>query len=260
MKDKIAVVTGAGTGIGQGIALEFGLRGAKTVVHYHSHDGGALEVVRRIKEQGGEAMVVGADLSRVSECQRLIEICAQAYGGIDIMICNSGISTQSPVLEMTEEEWDHTFNVNIKGAFFCAQAAARHMVQRGGGKIVFLGSVHGHYSMPNHAAYSATKGGLEALTRQMSFELARQHINVNLIAPGVIEVDRYFETNPDYDTDTYAKMVPVGRVGYPADVAKAAAFLCSDEADFITGQILYVDGGQTTPLALLPGLRRALGV
>ncbi|NLS76063.1 MAG: 3-oxoacyl-ACP reductase FabG [Chloroflexi bacterium] len=258
MKGKIAVVTGAGTGIGQGIALDFGLRGAKTVLHYHSHAEGALEVVRQIKEQGGEALAVRADLSRVPECRRLIDACVAAYGGIDILICNSGISTQASVVEMTEEAWDLTFNVNLKGAFFCAQAAVRQMIPRGGGKIVFLGSVHGHYSMPNHAAYSATKGGLEGLTRQMAFELARKHINVNLIAPGVIEVDRYFETNPDYATAKYAKMVPVGRVGYPADVAKAAAFLVSDDAAFITGQILYVDGGQTTPLALLPGLTRAL--
>ena len=258
MKGKIAVVTGAGTGIGQGIALEFGLSGTKTVVHYHRHAEGALEVVAQLQEQGGEAMAVQADLSRVSECHRLIETCVQAYGGIDILICNSGITTQGSVLELTEEAWDRTFNVNLKGAFFCAQAAARHMVPRGGGKIVFMGSVHGHYSMPNHAAYSATKGGLQGLTRQMAFELARQHINVNLIAPGVIEVDRYFEANPNYDRDTWAKMVPWGRVGHPLDVAKVAAFLASDEAEFVTGQIIYVDGGQTTPLALLHGLKRAL--
>ena len=161
---------------------------------------------------------------------------------------------------MTEELWDQTLAVNLKAAFFCSQAAIRVMIPRGGGKIVNVGSVHGQQSGVRHAIYAASKGGLHNLTRQMAFELARQHININCVAPGVIEVQRYYSSMGDYDRESLAREVPRGRVGFPEDVAKVVAFLASDEAEFVTGQIICVDGGQTLPLPLVRGLRRALDI
>jgi NAD(P)-dependent dehydrogenase (short-subunit alcohol dehydrogenase family) len=260
MQDKIALVTGAGTGIGQGIALELGMRGAKVLLHYNASAAGALEIVQQIKARGGEAAAAQADLGRVSECQRLVDECVARWGGIDILVNNAGITTTAPILDVTEELWDQTLAVNLKAVFFCSQAAIRVMIPRGGGKIVNIGSVHGQQSAARHAIYAASKGGLHNLTRQMAFELARQHININCVAPGVIEVQRYYDKIAKYNREELAKEVPRGRVGFPEDVAKAAAFLASDEAEFITGQIICVDGGQTLPLPLIRNLRKALDI
>lgn len=251
MKDKVAIVTGAGTGIGQGIAIELGRRGAAVVVHYHTSETGAHKTAQEIEKAGGQALIVQADLRQVSECKRVIDEGVKAFGRLDILINNSGVTTQAGILDVTEETWDLTVEIALKAAFFCAQAAARQMIaQGGGGKIVHIGSVHGNLSLPGFAAYAAAKGGLHNLTRQMAFELAPHHINVNCIAPGVIEVERYLTFMPHYRREKWSQKVPWGRVGFPQDVANLAAFLCSDEADYITGQVICIDGGQTTSLQL----------
>jgi len=253
MKDKVAVVTGAGTGIGQGIALELGKRGAVVLVHYHSSEAGAEETVRSITGAGGRARAVQADLSQVSECQRLIGSCLDTFGRIDILVNNSGVTTKADFVEVTEELWDLTVDISLKASFFCAQAAVRQMIaQGGGGKIVHIGSVHGNLSLPGFGPYAAAKGGLHNLTRQMAYELAPHRINVNCIAPGVIEVERYYTFEADYDRAKWARTVPWGRVGFPRDIAGVVAFLCSDDADFVTGQVICVDGGQTSSLKFEP--------
>lgn len=246
LSGKVAVVTGAGTGIGRGIALELGRRGAHVVVHCHSSRAGAEETARQILDAGSRATVIQADLMRVEECGRLIRESVQAFGGVDILVNNAAISPEVPFLEVTHELYDRVLHTNLRGPFFCAQAAARQMIAQGrGGKIIHIGSTHGLISAPGFGPYSASKGGLHTLTRQMCLELAPYRINVNCIAPGLIEVERYFTQFPGYDRDASARLLPWGRVGLPHDIARVVAFLCSDDADFITGQVLFVDGGQT---------------
>ena len=168
-------------------------------------------------------------------------------GKIDILVNNAGVTLNRKFFEISEADWDFIHGVNLKGAFLCSQAAARHMRTAGGGKIVHIGSVHSQASLPNFTPYAASKGGLDALTLQMALELAPYHINVNCIAPGLIEVEKYFD-DPLYSRQHRARQIPWGRVGLPEDVAKAVVFMASEDSDFITGQVLYVDGGQLTKI------------
>jgi glucose 1-dehydrogenase/3-oxoacyl-[acyl-carrier protein] reductase len=247
---KVAVVTGAGTGIGQGVALELGRRGAAVMLHYHSHQAGAQETAHAIEQAGGCAVVQQANLEQVQECFRLIETSLATLGRVDILVNNAGASTEALFLEVTPELWDKTIDLNLRAPYFCSQAAARAMITQGGGKIVHIGSIHGLVSSAIVGPYAAAKGGLHMLTRQMALALAPHHINVNCVAPGLIEVERYFIQYPEYERDQVAGSVPWGRVGFPDDIARAVAFLCSEEANFITGQVIFVDGGQTSAIAI----------
>jgi len=243
---KRAVVTGAGTGIGRGIAVELARRGASVVVHYHSSAGGAEETRKTIRERQGRAVAIRANLAQVHECTRLVQESVSAFGGVDILVNNAAISPEVPFLDVSDEMWNRVIATNLSGPFFCAQAAAREMVRRGaGGKIIHIGSAHGFTSAPHFGPYAASKGGLHMLTKQMALELAPHQIGVNCVAPGLVEVERYHTQFPDYDRDVSARLVPWGRVGLPADIGCVVAFLCSDDAEFITGQVIYVDGGQT---------------
>jgi NAD(P)-dependent dehydrogenase (short-subunit alcohol dehydrogenase family) len=244
---RIALVTGAGIGIGQGIAIELAKQGASVAVHYAGSADGARETVEQIEQSGGTAVLLQGDLAKVSECRRVVDETVDALGGLDIMVNNSGVTRSVPFLETTEETYDEQFNINIKGMFFCSQQAVPHMLKRGGGSILNLTSGHGFGGIPNHTAYASTKGAIIAFTRQLSAEMAPQGIRVNAIGPGLIEVPRYFD-NPEYTPEKGATRVPWGRVGKPHDIATVAAFLVSDAADFVTGQVLYVDGGSTAKL------------
>jgi NAD(P)-dependent dehydrogenase (short-subunit alcohol dehydrogenase family) len=250
LENKIAVVTGASAGIGQAIATELAEHGARVVVHYHSNQAGAQETVQTITKAESHAIAIQANLEHVHECIRLIQESVQAYGSIDILVNNAAVSTEARFIDVSQELWDQTLNTNLRAPFFCAQAAAHEMMQREGGKIVNIGSVHGLRSLPLFGPYAAAKGGLNMLTRQMAIELAPHRINVNCVAPGLTEVERYHIQFPDYDRDEAAHKVPWGRVGSPQDIAPIVAFLCSGAADFITGQVIYVDGGQTSALRL----------
>src|SRR6478609_9158915 len=228
LQGKAALVTGAGIAIGQGVAIGLAQRGVRVAVHYAHSKNGAEETARQIRDAGGEAVIVSGDLRFADECRRVVDETVAAFGGIDILVNNSGVTRAVPFLETTEALYDEQFDLNIKGYFFCAQRALTYMEAAGTGTIVNITSVHGRVGAPHHAAYAATKG-----------------IRVNAIGPGLIEVPRYFD-NPEYTTEFGASRVPIQRVGRPADIADAVAFLVSDEASFITGETLFVDGGMTS--------------
>src|SRR5215210_4801669 len=240
-----ALVTGAGMGIGQGIALELARQGTAVAIHYAGSEAGAQATVEEITRDGGRAVALRGDLKRVAECRRLPRSPPGALGGLDILVNNAGVTRSVDFAETSEATYDELFDLNMRGYFFCAQEALRHFAGREGCSIVNVTSVHGYAGFPRHAAYAATKGAIVAFTRELATELAPQHVRVNAIGPGVIEVPRYFTAIPGYTRETGNSWVPWGRVGLPSDVAKAAVFLISDAADFITGQVLYVDGGTT---------------
>jgi NAD(P)-dependent dehydrogenase (short-subunit alcohol dehydrogenase family) len=236
-----ALVTGSGAGIGQGIARELACQGASLAIHYAHSGDGAREVCREIVGAGGRAIIVDGDLSRVKECRRVVDVAATELGGLDILVNNSGVTKSRDPAALSDAEYDELFDVNVRAAYFCAQQAIPHLERRRGA-IVNVSSIHGGAGFPGHAAYAATKGALNAFTRALAIDLAPKHIRVNAIAPGLIETPRYFRM-PGYSSERTARRVPWGRMGEPADVARAVAFLVSSAADYITGQLLYVDGG-----------------
>lgn len=245
---RVAVVTGAGTGIGVGIAEALAAAGASVIAAYHGNAAGAEALAARVGTTE-RVLAQRCDVRDPAGVAALFDATVAAFGRVDILINNAGITEPRPLLEMGPEEWDRTQDVNLRGAFFCTQRAAREMVnQGGGGRIVNLSSVHGFAAAPSHAHYEASKGGINMFTKACAIELAPHDIQVNAIAPGVIEVERYH--SPGYDREALGRRVPAGRVGFPSDIGPLAVFLCSPGASYITGQIIWADGGLTSRLGL----------
>lgn len=259
---KLILVTGAGVGIGQGIALELARQGADVALHYYADTlEGAQALASQIEALGRRTVTVEGDLGQVADCQRVVESAAAGLGGLDGLVNNAGIVATRPFEESDDALFDRVYGVNIRGAFFCVQAALPYVQARGeaaraagqnwaGGSVVNISSVHGQAGFSGHSVYAGTKGAVNAWTRELAVELCTAHVRVNAIAPGSIEVPWYWEKNPNYSREQANSQVPWGRVGLPADIAYAAAFLLSDAAEFITGQVLCVDGGLTAKMAI----------
>jgi glucose 1-dehydrogenase/3-oxoacyl-[acyl-carrier protein] reductase len=247
---KRALITGAGTGIGREVALEFARQGADVVLHYAGSKTGAETAVEEIKATGGTATSIQADLSRVEECFRLVDSAAEFLGGLDVLVNNAGITEVWDFMDVKPEQFDLLYHVNIRGEFFCAQHAVTHMLKEGKGAIVNLTSVHGFAGMLGHSVYAGTKGAIIAWTREASCELAPKNIRMNAVAPGWIEVESHYKKYNDYDPVGGGQRIPRKRVGRPIDIAKAIVYLASDDADFIVGQTLVVDGGTLALMTL----------
>ena len=246
---KRALVTGGAVGIGQGVAVELAKQGADVLVHHAGSD--PAETLARLAAEGRPGRAIRADLARPEECERLIAEATDALGGLDILVNNAGVSIERPIEQLGPDEFDTLFDINVRATYLCTRAAVGPLAV-GGGSVINLSSAHAFAGHPPSAAYAATKGAINAMTRSLAMELVDRRIRVNAVAPGLVEVPRYFtqERSEPYDPESAARMVPWGRVGTPQDIGAAVAFLASAAADFITGQVIYVDGGTTSLLGM----------
>jgi len=242
LEGRVAVVTGASRGIGRGIALELARRGAAVVVNYQAAADAAAEVVGAITQAGGKAQAVQADVSNTEQAAALIKTAIDAYGQIDILVNNAGTTRDNLIMLMKEEDWDVVINTNLKSAWNCSKAAVRTMMRKRYGRIINITSVSGIAGNGGQTNYSASKAGMIGLTKALAREVAARNITVNAVAPGFVGTDLTANLPSDIRTQLDAA-IPLGRWGTVEDVAYAVAFLASDEASYITGQVLSVDGG-----------------
>jgi NAD(P)-dependent dehydrogenase (short-subunit alcohol dehydrogenase family) len=240
---QVVVVTGAGSGVGAGIAVRFAEVGAAVVVNYRQSEARTRAVVKAIEESGGKALGVRADVSRQAGAEALLSRAVEAFGGLDVLINNAGTYPVSPLLEMTEEEWDQVLESNLRSVHLCTQAAARQMIRQGrGGAIVNIASISAKQPAAGQSHYNAAKAAVVMHTRTAAQELGQQGIRVNAVSPGVIWREGIEQAWPE-GVARYLKVVPLGRLGQPDDVADACLFLASAAARWITGANLVVDGG-----------------
>jgi len=245
LSGKTALVTGASKGIGRGIALELAKRGCDVAINYHSDRAGAEQTAREVEALGRQTLLVGGNVGVLADVANMFQEVLSAFTGLSILVNNAGAQVWKSLLELEETEWDRVINTNLKSVFLCTQRAGRHMKERSGGRIINIGSGCNKIPFPKLVSYTASKGGIEMFTRVSAVELGPYGITVNCVAPGAIEIERTKLEAPDY-AGTWAPLAPMRRVGVPRDVASAVCYLASDEAEFITGQTLYVDGGLFT--------------
>lgn len=249
---RVAVVTGAGTGLGSAIARELASAGADLLLHYRTHAASLDAVAADCRALGRRVVVAQGDFAAdPGSAAAIVDAAAEQLGRVDILVNNAALTTRlQPVLEMDRALFEETLAVNVTAPFLAAQAAARHMVAQGtGGRIVNIGSVHGRQSAPSHTAYETSKGAIDALTFSMAVALGGNGITVNCVAPGVIVVERY--EGSGWDPEWFISRTPVGRNGRPEDIAAMVRFLCTDEAGFVTGETITVDGGMTRRMPLV---------
>lgn len=242
LKGKTAIVTGGSRGIGRSIALQLAAKGANVVVNYTSRCEAALLVVKEIEELGASGMAVKADVSKTVEVENLVNEVLNKFGSIDILINNAGITRDNLIIKMTEQEFDEVINTNLKGAFICTKAVSRVMIKQKSGKIINVSSVVGIIGNAGQSNYAAAKAGLIGFTKSMAKELAKKGININAVAPGFIQTDMTSVLS-DKVKEEIIESIPLKRIGMPEDVAKAVLFLASEYSDYITGQVIHIDGG-----------------
>jgi 3-oxoacyl-[acyl-carrier protein] reductase len=238
---KVALVTGSSRGIGKTIAEELALNGAKVVINYAGNSEKAAEVVDGIKEHGGEAMAVQADISRVIEVERLFQSVIEAYGKIDILVNNAGIMITKPIATITEEDFDKSFAINVKGTYFTCQQADKHMPNNG--RIINFSTSVAGVMFPAYSVYAGTKGAVEQFTRQLAKEFGPKGITINAVAPGPVNTELFSVGKTKEQIEALSKLNAFGRLGETADIAKIVLFLASEEAQWITGQTIRINGG-----------------
>lgn len=242
LENKVALVTGGSRGIGRAIALELAARGAAVVVNYNKSPESAQAVVKKIQDAGGKAAASQADVSDFKQAEALVKFTIDTFGDLSILVNNAGITRDQLIMMMPEADWDAVIDANLKSTFNCSKFAVKHMMRKRVGRIINITSVAGQMGNPGQTNYSASKGGQIAFTKALAREVAARNITVNGIAPGFVDTEILDAMTPE-TLEAALKMVPLGRKGKPEEIAYAAAFLASDEAAYITGQILGVDGG-----------------
>lgn len=242
LKGKHAIVTGASRGIGRTIALEFAKHGANVAVNYAGSEDKAKEVVEEIKQYGVEAFPIQADVSDEASVKKMVKEVIGTFGGLDILVNNAGINRDNLLMRMKEEEFDEVININLKGVFLCTKAVTRQMMKQRGGRIINVASIVGVAGNPGQANYVAAKAGVIGLTKTTAKELASRNILVNAVAPGFITTDMT-DALTDEQKEAMLEMIPLARFGEPEDVAKVVRFLASEDAAYLTGQTIHIDGG-----------------
>lgn len=254
LKGQKAIVTGANSGIGEGVARSLAAAGAAVVVNYVVGPEAANKIVEEIKADGGEAMAIQADVSKEDQVKAMFQQMFKAWETIDILVNNAGLQRDAPFVDMTIEQWNFVLGVNLTGMFLCAREAAREMIRRGvrptvsraAGKIICMSSVHELIPWAGHVNYASSKGGVRMLMQSLAQELAPHHIRVNSIGPGAIQTPI---NRSAWETPAALKgllnLIPYGRIGVPEDIGKATVWLASDDSDYVHGQTLFVDGGMT---------------
>lgn len=242
LKNKIALITGAGRGIGRAIAIALAKEGAEVVINYNGSEERAKEVKQTIEENGGKASIYKCNVSDFTACEAMIKDIVKEYGHLDILVNNAGITKDGLIMKMKEEDFDSVLNVNLKGTFNTIRHSARQMLKQRSGKIINISSVSGILGNVGQANYAASKAGVIGLTKTMARELGSRGITVNAIAPGFVDTEMTEVLSEEIRENAY-KQIILGRFGKPEDIANTAVFLASDKADYITGQVISVDGG-----------------